>query len=42
MRLLHYTEEPLAYDPARTYEQSEPRSFGKPSGMERVREFGGK
>ena len=33
MRLLHYTEEPLAYDPARTYEQSEPRSFGKPSGF---------
>ena len=33
MRLLHYTEEPLAYDAARTYEQNEPRSFGKPKGL---------
>lgn len=33
MRLLHYTEEPLAYDSARTYEQSKPRSFGKPVGF---------
>lgn len=33
MRLFHYTEEPLAYDPARIYEQNEPRSFGKPVGF---------
>lgn len=33
MRLLHYTEEPLDFKPAFTYEQSEPRSFGKPKGL---------
>jgi hypothetical protein len=33
MRLLHYTEDPLDYDAARTYEQSEPRTFGKPHGL---------
>ncbi len=31
--LMHYTEELLVFDPDRTYEQSEPRSFGKPHGF---------
>lgn len=33
MRLMHYTEEPLVFDQGRTYEQNEPRSFGKPVGF---------
>lgn len=31
--LMHYTSEPLVFDPSRTYEQNSPSSFGKPQGF---------
>ena len=33
MRLMHYTESPLVYDPDRTYVQNDVRIFGKPVGF---------
>lgn len=33
MNLLHYTDAPLTFDPARTYEQDEPSSYRKPHGF---------
>ncbi len=31
--LMHYTSEPLEFDPSRTYEQEAPSTFGKPHGF---------
>lgn len=31
--LMHYTSEPLVFDPTRIYEQGEPHSYGKPKGL---------
>lgn len=33
MTLVHYTSEPLEFDPSRTYEQYAPRTYGKPVGF---------
>lgn len=30
---MHYASSPFTFDPARTYEQNEPRTFGKPNGF---------
>lgn len=33
MTLMHYTSEPLEFDPSRTYQQYAPNTFGKPVGF---------
>jgi hypothetical protein len=33
MRLTHHSRDPLAFDPTRTYDQTETRGWGKPRGL---------
>lgn len=33
MKFLHYSEQPIEFDPSRTYEQHPPSTFGKPNGL---------